>query len=77
MGKSRDLFKKIRHQGNISCKDRLNKGQKWQASEGTGAGRGPQEVTCHFLAIGGLWEYGLSVATPANFSRKVTNLHVE
>ena len=27
MGKSRDLFKKIRHQGNISCKDGLNKGQ--------------------------------------------------
>ena len=51
--------------------------QKWQASEGMGAGGGPQEVTCHFLAIGGLWEYGLSVATPANFSREVTNLHVE
>ena len=29
MGKIRDLFKKIRYQGNISCKDRLNKGQKW------------------------------------------------
>ena len=29
MGKSRDLFKKIRYQGNISCKDRHNKGQKW------------------------------------------------
>ena len=29
MGKTRDLFKKIRYQGNISCKDRLNKGQKW------------------------------------------------
>ena len=28
-GKTRDLFKKIRCQGNISCKDRLNKGQKW------------------------------------------------
>ena len=28
-GKTRDLFKKIRHQGNISCKDGLNKGQKW------------------------------------------------
>ena len=27
MGKSRDLFK--RYQGNISCKDELNKGQKW------------------------------------------------
>ena len=26
MGKTRDLFKKIRHQGNISCKDGLNKG---------------------------------------------------
>ena len=28
MGKTRDLFKKIRHQGNISCKDGLDKGQK-------------------------------------------------
>ena len=29
MGKTRDLFKKIRYQGNISRKDGLNKGQKW------------------------------------------------
>ena len=29
MGKSRDLLKKIRYQGNISCKDGLDKGQKW------------------------------------------------
>ena len=32
MGKTRDLFKKItdtRYRGNISCKDGLNKGQKW------------------------------------------------
>ena len=30
MGKTRDLFKKIkRYQGNISCNDRLSKGQKW------------------------------------------------
>ena len=30
MGKTRDIFKKIkRYQGNISCKDELNKGQKW------------------------------------------------
>ena len=29
MGKTRDPFKKIRYQGNISCKDGLNKGQKW------------------------------------------------
>ena len=30
MGKPRDLFKKIkRYQGNISCKDGYNKGQKW------------------------------------------------
>ena len=29
-GKTRDLFKKIkRYQGNISCKDRFNKGLKW------------------------------------------------
>ena len=31
MGKTRDLFKKIRDflEGNIPCKDGLNKGQKW------------------------------------------------
>ena len=30
MGKMRDLFKKIRDTlGNISCKDGLDKGQKW------------------------------------------------
>ena len=30
MEKTRDIFKKIkRYQGNISCKDGLNKGQKW------------------------------------------------
>jgi len=30
MGKTKDLFKKIRdNQGNISCKDGLNKEQKW------------------------------------------------
>ena len=29
MGKPRDLFKKIRHQGNISCKDEHDEGQKW------------------------------------------------
>ena len=29
MGKMRDLFKKIRYQGNISCKDGHNNGQTW------------------------------------------------
>ena len=29
MGKTRDLFKKIRYQGSISCKDGRNKGKKW------------------------------------------------
>ena len=28
MGKTRDLFKKIRYQRNTSCKDGLDKGQK-------------------------------------------------
>ena len=28
-GKTRDLFKKIRYQGKFSCKDGLEKGQKW------------------------------------------------
>ena len=29
MRKTRDLVKKIRYQGNISCKDGFHKGQKW------------------------------------------------
>ena len=29
IGKTRDLIKKIRYHGNISCKDGLDKGQKW------------------------------------------------
>ena len=29
MGKTRDLFKKMRYQGNISCKDGDKKRQKW------------------------------------------------
>ena len=29
MGNTRAFFKKIRYQGNISCKDGYNKGQKW------------------------------------------------
>ena len=29
MGKTRDLFKKMRYQGNISCKDGHNNRQKW------------------------------------------------
>ena len=29
MGKTSDLCKKMRYQGNISCKDGLNKGQNW------------------------------------------------
>ena len=29
MEKTRDLFKKIRYQGDILCKDGLDKGQKW------------------------------------------------
>ena len=32
VGKTRDLFKKIRYQGNISCKDEHSKGQKWYGS---------------------------------------------
>ena len=30
LGKIKDLFKKIGYQGNISCKDGRNIGQKWQ-----------------------------------------------
>ena len=34
MGKTRDFFKKIkRYQGNISCKDGDNKGQKWYETD--------------------------------------------
>ena len=35
MGKTRDLVKKIRYQGNISCKDGLNKGQKGHKQYGS------------------------------------------
>ena len=28
-GKTRELFKKMRYQGNIPCKDEHNEGQKW------------------------------------------------
>ena len=33
MGKSRDLFKKIRYKGNISCKDGHNKGMDLTEAE--------------------------------------------
>ena len=32
IGKTTDLFKKVRYQGNISCKDGHNKGQTWYGS---------------------------------------------
>ena len=35
MGKARDLFKKIRYQGNVSCKDGLDKVKKWYGSNRT------------------------------------------
>ena len=34
MGKTRHLFKKIRYQGTISCKDGLNKEQKYYGANG-------------------------------------------
>ena len=33
MGKTRDLFKEIRYQGNISCKDGHNKVQEWKKTK--------------------------------------------
>ena len=39
MGKTRDLFKKMRYQGNISCKDGLNKGQKWYGPNRSRSGK--------------------------------------
>ena len=36
MGKTRDLFKKIRDTKNISCKDRHNKGQKGHGPKRSG-----------------------------------------
>ena len=35
MRKTRDLLKKIRDTRNISCKDGLNKGQKWYGPNGS------------------------------------------
>ena len=43
MGKTRDLFKK--NQGNISCKDGLNKGQKWYGTEAEDIKKTCQEYT--------------------------------
>ena len=34
MEKTKDLFKKMRYQGNISCKDGHSKGQKWLEPNG-------------------------------------------
>ena len=47
MGKSRDLFKKIKsYQGNISCKDGHNKAQKWQGpNRSRGTKKSWQEYT--------------------------------
>ena len=54
MGKTRNLFKKIRFQGNISCKDGHNKGQKLGDSQGQGS-----LVGCH------LWSRTKSDTTEA------------
>ena len=43
MGKTRDLFKK--NQGNISCKDGLNKRQKWYGTEAEDIKKTCQEYT--------------------------------
>ena len=43
MGKTRDLFKKIRYQGNISCKDGHNKGQKWYGPNRSRGGKNTQK----------------------------------
>ena len=45
MGKTRDPFKKIRYQGNISCKNGLNKGQKWYGpSRSRRGGKNTQKI---------------------------------
>ena len=45
MGKTRDLFQKMRYQGNISCKDGLDKGQKWYGPNRAEAIKKWQEYT--------------------------------
>ena len=46
MGKT-DLLKKIgRYQGNISYKDRYNKGQKWQEPNGSRRGGEDTQKNC-------------------------------
>ena len=35
MGKTRDLFRKLKIPRNISCKDGLDKGQKWYGPNGS------------------------------------------
>ena len=45
MGKTRDFFKKIRDTGNISCKNGLNKGQKWYGpSRSRRGGKNTQKI---------------------------------
>ena len=50
MGKTRDLFKKIkRYQGNISCKDGVNKGQKWYGPNKQKRKRRGGKITQNYL----------------------------
>ena len=45
MGKTEDFFKKIRDTGNISCKNGLNKGQKWYGpSRSRRGGKNTQKI---------------------------------
>ena len=45
MGKTRDLFKKIRHEGNISCKDGFNKKKGMDLTEAEDIKKRWQEYT--------------------------------
>ena len=49
MGKTRDLFKKIKDLGNISCKDELDKRQKWYGRQESRSSADPDHVTLQAL----------------------------
>ena len=71
MGKTRDLFKKIkRYQGNISCKDGLDKGQKWYGpTEADDIKKRWQEYTEEL--------YKKDLHDPDNHDGVVTHTHLE
>ena len=68
MRKTRDLFKKSRYQGNISCKDGLDKGLKWYLTEEEDIKKRWQEYT---------ELYKKDLHNPDNHNGVITHTHLE